>query len=114
MIVPGNIVLFKYPYTDFSEEKRRPVLIVAERPDFEGEFLISFLTSQASDFNKKWDIKLDPNSARDSTTNLNKKTLIKPTKLMIISRSRMTGLLGRVHPDVLARVRGNIRDWLSQ
>ena len=113
MIKPGDIVLFKYPYTDYSGEKRRPVVIIAERPDFENEFLTTFLTSQTSDFNKKWDIELDPESKRDHKTNLKKKTLIKTTKLMIISYSRLAGKIGHVDISVLAQAKENIKRWLT-
>jgi mRNA-degrading endonuclease toxin of MazEF toxin-antitoxin module len=113
MIKPGDIVLFKYPYTDYSGEKRRPVLVIAERPDFEDEFLITFLTSQILDFNKEWDIELDPESKRDHKTNLKKKTLIKTTKLMIISYSRLTGKIGSVDKSVLGQVKENIKRWLT-
>lgn len=113
MIKPGDIVLFIYPYTNYSGEKRRPALIIAERPDFTNEFLITFLTSQILPFNKKWDVELDPGTKRDNKTNLKKKTLIKTTKLMIISYSRLTGKIGKVDLSVLEKVRGNIKRWLS-
>jgi len=48
MIKPGDIVLFKYPYTDYSGVKRRPVLVIAERPDFKNEFLISIVIPRSS------------------------------------------------------------------
>ena len=114
MIRPGDIVLFKYPHTDYSVGKRRPVLVITERPDFENEFLITFLTSQTLDFNKEWDIALDPESKRDHQTNLKKKALIKTTKLMIISYPRLTGKIGSVDKSVLEQVKENIKRWLTE
>ena len=113
MINPGDILLFKYPYKNYLGEKRRPVLIIAERPDFANEFLIAFMTSQLSGFNKKWDIELDPESNRDYQTNLKKKTIIKTTKLMIISYSRLTGKIGSVDISIIAQVKENIKRWLN-
>ncbi|NQE45314.1 hypothetical protein C5S31_04745 [ANME-1 cluster archaeon GoMg2] len=113
MIKPGDIVLFKYPYTDYSGVKRHPVLVIAERPDFKNEFLITFLTSQTLDFNKEWDIELDPESKRDKQTNLKKKTVIKTTKLIIISYSRLTGKIGRIDKSVLDKIKENIKRWLT-
>ncbi|KAF5435653.1 mRNA interferase MazF [Candidatus Methanophagaceae archaeon] len=113
MIKPGDIVLFKYPYTDYSGVKRRPALVIAERPDFKNEFLITFLTSQTLNFNKEWDIELDPESKRDKQTNLKKKTVIKTTKFIIISYFRLTGKIGRIDKSVLDKVKENIKRWLS-
>ncbi|KAF5428151.1 mRNA interferase MazF [Candidatus Methanophagaceae archaeon] len=112
-IKSGDIVLFKYPYSDYSGVKRRPVLVIAERPDFKNEFLITFLTSQTLDFNKDWDIELNPESKRDQQTNLKKKTVIKTTKLMIISYSRLTGKIGMIDKSVLKQVKENIKRWLA-
>ena len=65
------------------------------------------------DFNKEWDIELDPESKRDHKTNLKKKTRIKTTKLMIISYSRLTGKIGSVDKSILGQVKENIKRWLT-
>lgn len=75
--------------------------------------MIAFLTSQILDFNKAWDVELDPESKRDHKTNLKKKTLIKTTKLIIISYSRLTGKIGSVDKSVLGQVKENIKRWLT-
>ena len=40
----GDIVLVKYPFTDFSSEKLRPALVLLPE-DEEGDFLLAFITS---------------------------------------------------------------------
>ncbi len=114
MISPGDIVLFRYPYSDYSSSKRRPCLVIAERPDFPGEFLVVFLTSQTSNCSPSWDILLDPQSDRDQSTRLKQPTLIKTTKLLVVSDSQFSGVLGQIHPDILRQARGKLRDWLQE
>jgi len=40
----GDIVLVRYPFTDFSDEKLRPALVLLPE-DEEGDYLLAFITS---------------------------------------------------------------------
>ena len=113
MTQPGHVVLVDYPFTDRPARKRRPALVLAERPDYAGEYLVAFISSRMDLFEPRWDIVLDPHQPRDSQTRLRVTSVVKTTKVTIISGESMAGRLGKAHPSVLKDARQRLIDWLS-
>ena len=70
----GDIVLVKYPFTDFSAGKFRPALVILPE-DEEGDFLLAFITSINATKNA-FDIPLSKNR-----TGLHKDSILRLKKL---------------------------------
>ena len=109
----GEVVLVDYPFTDRPASKRRPVLVLAERPDFAGEYLVAFISSRTMPFDPAWDILLDPTQPRDAPTRLRVASVLRTTKVTIIAGSAMAGRLGVVTGSVLEQARERLITWLS-
>ena len=87
---PGDIVLVRYPFTDFSDEKLRPALVLLPEDD-EGDFLLAFITSiplQRSNF--------DYPIPTGKETGLKKNSQIRLKKIMAIHKSLISGKIGNV------------------
>ena len=73
--VKGDIVVLSYPFSDFSETKRRPALVIA---DLEGDdVILCQITSQAK--KDKYAIELQDEDFTDGK--LNVKSVIRPNKI---------------------------------
>lgn len=113
MTRPGDIVLVDYPFTDRPASKRRPVLVLAERPDYKGEFLVVFISSRGELYDPDWDVLLDPSQSRDAKTRLRTVSVLKTTKVTIISGASMAGRLGVADESVMGAVRERLGQWLG-
>ncbi len=57
-MIKGEIVLIPFPFTDLSEIKNRPALILV---DTESDLTVSFITTQLK-WQEEWDVKIEPAS----------------------------------------------------
>ena len=88
----GDIVLVRYPFTDFSDEKLRPALVLLHE-DEEGDYLLAFITSiplQRSNF--------DYPILAEKETGLKKDSLVRLKKIMTIHKSLILGRIGTIPP----------------
>lgn len=114
MTRPGDIVLVDFPYADRPASKRRPALVIAERPDYEGDFLVAFVTSRRDLYEARWDVILDPSRPRDERTRLRTVSVVKTTKVTVVSLAALAGRLGVVAPSVMTTVRERLVEWLRE
>jgi mRNA interferase MazF len=92
----GDIILVPFPFTDLTEIKIRPALILISN---ELDITVSFITSQI-----KWQ---EPNDLRIEPSELNglkKSSLIRLGKLATIEKKLVIGKLGILMDSELKRV----------
>ena len=96
--VKGDVVVFPYPFSDFSSQKRRPAIVVAIP---QGKDIIACqITSQAHFDN--YSINLDDNDFASGTLNL--RSYIRPNKLISIDKNIIIYKAGTVHQSKLDEV----------
>ena len=100
---PGDLVLVPFPFTDLTGSKRRPVLVLSSRA-FNArtqDFIVCGVTSDLS--NAAHSVLID---AKDlAKGRLPAPSRIKVTKIATLLQSLALRTVGRVKPEVLARVR---------
>jgi mRNA interferase MazF len=94
-MIKGDIVLIPFPFTDLSETKNRPALILA---DGEADITVSFITTQLK-WREDFDLKIVPTE----TNGLKRISLIRLSKLATIDKDLVIGKLGKLsHYELLA------------
>ncbi len=88
----GDIVLVRYPFTDFSGEKLRPALVLLPE-DQDGDFLLAFITSTTIS-KSPFDIQLPK-----SKTGLHKDSTLRLKKIMAVHKSLVVGGIGNVSSE---------------
>ena len=88
----GDIVLVRYPFTDFSSEKLRPALVLLPE-DEEGDFLLAFITSILIRKNP-FDTQLPKGK-----TGLHKDSVLRLRKMMAVHKSLVIGKIGNVSDE---------------
>ena|SRR3972149_9251683 len=89
----GDIVLVRYPFTDFSSEKLRPAVVIL--PADEDDYLLAFITTNLSR-KTAHDITL-----KASETRLHHDSLLRLRKLMSVHKSLVLGKIGTMPPHQL-------------
>lgn len=84
----GDIVLVKFPFTDFSGTKNRPALVLFSN---DLDVTVAFISTQLK-WKENTDIVLLPNSENG----LKKESLVRLSKLATINRNLVLGILGKV------------------
>lgn len=92
----GDIILVPFPFTDLTELKTRPALVLIST---ELDVTVSFITSQI-----KWqepsDLRIEP----DELNGLKKPSLIRLSKLATIEKKLVIGKLGMLMDSGLKQV----------
>jgi len=108
----GEIVLIPIPFTDLSSQKRRPVIVISnnEYNRRTGDIVVVAMTSNPVNV---------PHSFTIATTDLSKGMLNRPgkvraDKIYTLAQSIIVKTFGRVNKDVLARIRIEFQDLVSE
>jgi mRNA interferase MazF len=92
----GEIVLGRFPFTDGSGAKYRPLLVLAAAPGSFPDYLVMFITSQLSHAAPGVDVVLDPGDPRFAGTGLKVASAFRIGKIATISDALIAGTLGQL------------------
>lgn len=89
-MVKGDIIVIPFPYTDLSDNKLRPSIVLTQS-NF--DVTVCFITTQLG-WQEPTDVLLSPSSSN----NLKKLSLIRTSKIATVDKTLAKGLLGRLSP----------------
>ncbi len=107
-LVKGNVVVVNFPFSDLSQSKRRPALVVA-KAEFTNLILCQ-ITAQP--YTSKQAIPIT--SADFVEGNLVKKSYIRPDKLFTTDASIIERTIGKIKKDTLKGVLLHLRELFSE
>jgi mRNA interferase MazF len=102
MLKHSDIVQIPFPFSDLTQQKRRPVLLLTA-PDAFGDFLATAITSQAGHDDG---IPIFDNDIVEGR--LPKASWVRATKLFSLNQSSVVIALGSLKPDAFERIHGEI------
>lgn len=107
----GEVVLVPFPFTDLSQVKRRPVLILSNRNhnSVSKDFICCGMTSNLG--NRRNSILLDPSEMAEGAIPV--KSRVKYDKVFTLEKSLIVKALGMVSQGTLAKVRQGLISLLS-
>jgi mRNA interferase MazF len=99
----GDIILVPFYFTDFSNYKLRPSLIVSHGQSTPGDFIVAFIPTiiASNQTLHPTHFIIDVKSSYFATTGLKKTSILKRDKLMTINHSIIAGLLGELPGDII-------------
>ena len=110
---PGHIVLFRFPQTDLVVGKLRPALLIAKLPTVYDDWLVCMMSSQAHQTISGMD-ELVSRSNRDfAESGLKTDTVIRLTRLAVVSDSIFAGKLGEIGNDRLQALKSRLANWIE-
>lgn len=92
----GTIVLARFPFTDFTSEKRRPALIISAHNEDKNDLIIAFISSVVPENPAATDLTLSIDDPELRETRLHKTSVVKFDKIMTIAKDMITGEIGNL------------------
>ena len=103
----GDIVLIKFPFTDFSSAKLRPALIITDESKSE-DFILAFITTQLEQ-KEKYDVLLSIKFEDFQKTGLKKESILKLNKLTTLNKRMIVGKIGFLKGKLIDEVNNNLK-----
>jgi mRNA interferase MazF len=99
----GDVVLVPFPFTDLSNQKVRPSLIVSPNPQ-QDDLVVAFISSVVSDRLQATEWLLTNDHPEFSATGLKRASVFKTGKLVTLHRSLILRRLGHLGPTSQAEL----------
>ena len=112
MIQEGQITLFAFPQTDQASGKLRPALILRSLPQPHDDWLICMISSQMHHEVPEFDKIIRDTDPDFSQTGLKTTSLIRVTRLAVVSADLLEGTIGTLSEERLNRIQSRLADWI--
>jgi hypothetical protein len=109
----GDVAIAPFTHTDLTEGKNRPVLLLAQLPNYDSDWLGCMITSQLHHYTEGVDVIISESDSDFKASSLKTLSLIRVTRLMVIAEDQMTGSIGAVSNERYERVISNLVRCLS-
>jgi hypothetical protein len=110
---PGDVVLIQLPKVGGGPLKVWPALVLALLPGAYQNVLIGGISTQLRDLQADWDERIELSDADFAQSGLHRTSAIRPSYLYAADAGEIVGIIGRVDPAGLSRVRGRLARLLS-
>jgi len=105
----GSIILVRFPYTDFSAEKKRPALVLCEGYL---DATMAYITGQIPTKLLPSDLLILPDTPSFKNAGLKEKSVLSIDKIMILDKKYIEGILGTADDDLKREVNAKIAQCL--
>jgi mRNA interferase MazF len=113
MISEGQIVLFKFPYTNQTESKLRPALVIRRLPGEYNDWLICMISSQLDQLIPNFDEMISPEDSDFQQSGLKLPSVIRISRLAVAGKDIFIGKLGEVNSHRLRKIKQIISRWIQ-
>jgi len=113
MIHDGQIVLFSFPQTDQVSGKLRPGLVLRSVPGTHHDWLICMVSTQLHQQIPDLDEVVHDTDSDFPQTGLKATSLVRVTRIAVVSANLLRGAIGIIAPDRLERIRLRLGHWIS-
>jgi len=113
VIRPGQVAILRFPHTDLSSGKPRPVLLIAPVPGVHDDWLICMLSTQLQHISEGFDELIDQSQSDFQSSGLKIASVVRIARLAVVSADLLVGTIGEVGPERLKRVQGKLANWIQ-
>ncbi len=110
----GEIVLFRFPQTDLILGSLRPSLLIAQIPSSYNDWLVCMISSQIHQAIPNFDEVILKTDSDFVQTRLKSESVIRLSRLAVVSETIFVGKLGEIFPVRLQKVKANLADWIGK
>jgi mRNA interferase MazF len=113
VIQEGQIVLFSFPQTDQAAGKLRPALVLRSLPGGHNDWLICMISTQLHQRVPELDEVVSETDPDFLQTGLKTASLVRVTRIAIVSADILRGAIGKLASGRLTRIRSSLGRWIS-
>ncbi len=110
----GQIVLASFPYTDFSDTKLRPVLMLRQVSASFDDWLVCMVSSQIQQIEEGLDEIITPADADFPATGLKVPSILRISRLAVLDGKLLVGSIGSISDERLMSLRKRLAKWISE
>lgn len=108
----GQIVLTSFPYSDLSEAKLRPVLMLRQASRFD-DWLVCMVSSQVQQAETGLDEILAQPDTDFANSGLKVPSVLRLSRLAVLDGSLLLGSIGTISDERLGNVRQRLAKWVA-
>ncbi|MGY6529809.1 MAG: type II toxin-antitoxin system PemK/MazF family toxin [Cyanobacterium sp.] len=112
MAIAGQIVLFKFPQTDLIIGKKRPALLLKLLSNNYQDWLVCMISSKTGQEIMNLDEIVSPLDSDFPNTGLKTESVIRVSRLAVVSQTIFLGYIGQVSPQRLQKIQKNLAHWI--
>lgn len=109
----GQVVVIKFPQTDYQGNKLRPALLIAPLPGKYGDWLVCMISSQIHQAINNFDEVVYEDSIDFVRSGLKKASAIRISRLSIVSEDILFGTTGEISNERLHHIKQKLAKWIS-
>ena len=106
----GEIVLINFPFTNLTDSKIRPALVISEKKE---DIIVIGIFSKIPDVLEDSWVQIEENESYFLQTGLKKTSIIKTEKIAVIHSSIVKKKLGKLPDKIFALVKEKLRKTLN-
>lgn len=110
----GEVVVIKYPFSDLSQSKLRPALLLGKLPGEHDDWLVCMISSRTRQQVDDFDEVVELDDPDFSQSGLKSASVIRIGRLLVVEGKLFPGALGTISTERLQRVRSRLAAWLLQ
>ena len=106
-IQPGDVVLVPFPFTDLSQTKLRPAVVISQNVvhQKEDDYTLLFISSVIPDVVESYEVLFKKEHSDFAESGLKKDSLFKTNKIVTVQKKLMKRNIGRLGPQIKETVR---------
>lgn len=112
MAIVGQIVLFKFPQTDLTIGKLRPALLIKPLSNGYDDWLACMISTKTGQEVTGLDEIISPNDRDFKQTGLKSESVIRVSRLAVVSEKILLGKTGEISAERLERIKRNLANWI--
>ena len=109
----GQVALFNFPRTDGSTNTLRPALVVRSLPGPHNDWLVCMISTQLRHEIPELDEVVSNDDPEFGQTGLKATSLIRASRLAVVSESVLQGSIGTISNERLDHIRSRLADWIT-
>ena len=109
----GQIVTFPFPQTDLAAGKLRPALLITKTPGPFEDWLLCMISTEVRQAVAGFDEIVAVTDSDFERTGLRTLSVIRVSRLAVVSSHLLVGAIGMIAPDRLNQIRSRLSDWFK-
>lgn len=110
----GQIVVTPFPYSDLSNAKLRPVLLLRQASVSFEDWLVCMVSSQLQQADAGFDEILTPADADFSASGLKAPSVLRLSRLAVLDGNSLVGSIGSIDALRLKTIQQRLAAWIAE
>ena len=113
MIRPGQVALLRFPRTDLSTGKPRPVALLGKVPGPYDDWLVCMVSSQLHQEVRGFDEVVRDSDEDFARSGLKMTSVLRISRVAVVEGATLIGAVGEISPERLRRIRERLSQWIG-